>query len=128
MNSKQASIFGLMWGLASAGALAELPDQSILTRYGVTSEQLPAAQAGGPVEAAAPRPRFEVQAEKPWVSVSLGEAKKPAMTGNISIDHSIEQEYNRCLRLRDQMMQRKGGLISCEEGSPTPAMGTGFSR
>ncbi|MBD0701865.1 hypothetical protein [Pseudomonas sp. PSB1] len=128
MSSKQASIIGLVWGLASAGALAELPDQSILTRYGVTSEQLPAAQAGAPVEATSPRPRFDVQAEKPWVSVSLGEVNKPATTGNISIDHAIEQEYNRCLRLRDQMMRRKGGLISCQEGSPTPGMDIGFSR
>ncbi|MEN2394270.1 hypothetical protein [Pseudomonas halotolerans] len=128
MSSKKSPIIGLMAALASAGALAEWPDQSILTRYGVTSEQLPNAQAGASVEAPPPRPRFEVQAEKPWVSVSLGEAKKPAMTGNISIDHSAEQEYHRCLRLRDQMMQRKGGLISCEAGSPTPVTGTGFSR
>lgn len=128
MSSKQGTIVGLMWVLASSSALAELPDHSILTRYGITSDQLPAAQADKAVETPAPGPRFEVQPEKPWVSISLGETKKPDTTGNISIDHSNQQEYERCLRLQGDSLRRKGGMIRCEEGSPTPGLGIGFTR
>ncbi|CAH0290898.1 hypothetical protein [Pseudomonas brassicacearum] len=126
--SRKSTIVGLIGGLVCSSALAELPDHSILTRYGMTSEQLPAAQAGKPVEAPAPRPRFEVQAEKPWASVSLGETRKPDTTGNLSIDRSNQQEHERCLRLQGDSLRRKGAMISCEEGGPRPGVGSGLAQ
>ncbi|WP_058543090.1 hypothetical protein [Pseudomonas fluorescens] len=128
MSSKQSTIVGLICGLVSSSALAELPDQSILTRYGITSDQLPAAQAGKPEEAPTPRSRFEVQPEKPWVSVSLGETKKPDTTGNLSIDRSNQQEHERCLRLQGDSLRRKGAMISCQESGPMPGGSRGFSQ
>lgn len=127
MRHEQSTLVGLMWILATSSALAELPDQSILTRYGITSEQLPVAQADSPVEVVS-RPRFEVKPEKPWVSVSLGKSRKPQMTGNISIDHSNQQAYERCLRLQEESLRRKGGWVSCEQSSATPEGVTDFNR
>ncbi|WP_420233566.1 hypothetical protein ACN079_03560 [Pseudomonas sp. ABY48] len=128
MSSKHGTIVGLIGVLVSSCAVAELPDHSILTRYGITSDQLPAAQAGKPGEAPAPRPRFEVPPEKPWVSVSLGETRKPDTTGNLSIDRSNQQEHERCLRLQGDSLRRKGAMISCEEGAPMPGVGSGFAQ
>lgn len=120
---------GLMATMVSASAGAELPDASILDRYGISSDQLPVAQARSRVsEADASAPRFVIRPEKPWVSVSLGEGRKPDMTGNISIDRSTQQEHERCLRLQDQSLQRRGGWVNCDEGGPMPGMGTGFTR
>ncbi len=128
MSSRQSTIVGLICGLVSSSALAELPDHSILTRYGITSDQLPAAQAGKPVEAPMPRPRFEVQPEKPWVSVSLGETRKPDATGNLSIDRSNQQEHERCLRLQGDSLRRKGAMINCEEGRSMPGVGSELAQ
>ncbi|SFG68372.1 hypothetical protein [Pseudomonas sp. NFACC45] len=116
MSSKKSPIIGLMGALASAGALAELPDQSILTRYGITPEQLPAAERGKPFDAPSYLPRFEIQTPKSWVSVGVDEAKRPDMTGNISIDRSTQLEYEHCLRMQERSLRRKGGKISCDEG------------
>lgn len=128
MSSKQVTVVGLMWILVSSHALAELADPSILTRYGITPDQLPAVQAGKSAEVLSPRPRFDVRPEQPLGSVSLGDTRKPDTTGNISIDHSIQQEYERCRRLQGDSLRRKTRLIDCEEGNPAPGVGTGFTR
>lgn len=128
MNGKQRTLIGLIGVMVSGSTLADLPDQSILTRYGITSEQLPAAEAGNPVDAPSYLPRLEMQEPKPWVSVGFGEAKKPDMTGNISIDHSTQQEYERCLRFHEQSLRRKGGGISCDEGGLALEMNLDHTR
>jgi hypothetical protein len=42
--TKKNTIAALIGLLACASAMAELPDQSILSRYGIASDQLPAGQ------------------------------------------------------------------------------------
>jgi hypothetical protein len=128
MSRKQSTVAALIGIVLSSSALAELPDPSILTRYGITTDQLPAARAGQSVEAAPPRSRFEIQPEKPGVSISLGVAKRPDATGNISIDHSMQQDHERCRRLQGDSLRRKGEMIDCDAGALAPSVGKGFSR
>ncbi|SDB54830.1 hypothetical protein SAMN03159382_04143 [Pseudomonas sp. NFACC23-1] len=116
MNCKQRVFIGLIGGMISSSTLAELPDHSILTRYGVTSDLLPAAEEGNPVDAASYLPRFKMQTPKSWVSVGVEDTEKPHVSGNISIDRSAQQEHGRCLRFHEQSLRRKGEGISCDEG------------
>jgi hypothetical protein len=116
-NSKRYT-FGLALALLSAAAAAELPQSSILTRYGVTSDQLPkpaATETAKPVEE---KSRFQLQPEQPWVTVRLGDGKQPEKTGNISIDRSMQQELERCQRMQEQLIRRGGQYISCDNSIP----------
>ena len=101
MSYSKRYTFGLALAFISATAAAELPQSSILTRYGVTSDQLPKPAA---IETAKPgkhieeKTRFQIQPEQPWVTVRLGDGKQPEKTGNSSIDRSMQQERERCQR------------------------------
>ncbi|MGE7955598.1 hypothetical protein ACQKQA_03195 [Pseudomonas sp. NPDC089530] len=110
---------GLALVLAAGSTMAEdLPAQSILQRFGVTPEQLPAAVPG---QAAEPEQdsRFRIDAEQPWVNVTLGEGKQPETTGNISIDNAAAREFERCRQVRREL-QRRGEqrYISCDDSVP----------
>ena len=101
MSNSKRYTFGLALALLSATAAAELPQSSILTRYGITSDQLPKPAAIETAKSAKPieeKNRFQIQPEQPWVTVRLGDGKQPEKTGNISIDRSMQQERERCQR------------------------------
>nr|WP_207188903.1 MULTISPECIES: hypothetical protein [unclassified Pseudomonas] len=115
-NSKRYTV-GLALALLSATAAAELPQSSILTRYGVTSDQLPKPAAIETTKPATPveeKSRFQVQPEQPWVTVRLGDGKLPEKTGNISIDRSMQQERERCQRMQERLMLKGGQSFSCD--------------
>nr|WP_256348540.1 hypothetical protein [Pseudomonas sp. PDM24] len=115
-NSKRYT-FGLALALLSATAAAELPQSSILTRYGVTSDQLPkpaAIETAKPAKPIEEKTRFQIQPEQPWVTVRLGDGKQPEKTGNISIDRSMQQERERCQRMQERLMLKGGQSFSCD--------------
>nr|WP_225922911.1 hypothetical protein [Pseudomonas farris] len=115
-NSKRYT-FGLALALLSATAAAELPQSSILTRYGVTSDQLPKPaeiETTKPAKPVEEKSRFQVQPEQPWVTVRLGDGKQPEKTGNISIDRSMQQERERCQRMQERLMLKGGQSFSCD--------------
>jgi hypothetical protein len=108
----------LALAVLSASAAAELPHSSILSRYGMTPDELPKPAA---VETQAPaeeKTLFHIEPEQPWATVRFGDGKKPEVTGNISIDNSVQQEYERCLKLRDQMIKRGDRYVVCDTSVP----------
>jgi len=116
-NSKRF-VLGLALAVLSANAAAELPHRSILSRYGMTPEELPkpaSTETKDPVEE---KSLFHVQPEQPWATVRIGDGKKPEVTGNISIDNSVQQEYERCQKLRDQLIKRGERYIVCDTSIP----------
>jgi hypothetical protein len=119
-NSKRYT-FGLALAFLSATAAAELPQSSILTRYGVTSDQLPkpaAIETTKPAKPVEEKSRFQVQPEQPWVTVRLGDGKQPESTGNISIDRSMQQERERCQRIQERLIRQGGQSFSCDNSIP----------
>ncbi|MGF6221885.1 hypothetical protein [Pseudomonas frederiksbergensis] len=118
MSNSKRYTFGLALAFISATAAAELPQSSILTRYGVTSDQLPepaAIETAKPIEE---KTRFQIQPEQPWVTVRLGDGKQPEKTGNISIDRSMQQERERCQRMQERLMLKGGQSFSCDNSIP----------
>ncbi|MDB6442447.1 hypothetical protein SAMN03159507_04447 [Pseudomonas sp. NFACC32-1] len=116
MKGRQGLFIGLMGAMVSVGVLADLPDQSILTRYGISADQLPMAEGDHRADAPSHLPRFELQMPRSWIRVDIEAAKRPGITGNISIDRSNRQEYEHCLRMQEQSLRRTGATISCDEG------------
>ncbi|KNH29614.1 hypothetical protein ACS77_02760 [Pseudomonas syringae] len=117
MSNSKRFTFGLALALLSATAAAELPQSSILTRYGVTSDQLPKPaeiETTKPAKSVEEKSRFQVQPEQPWVTVRLGDGKQPEKTGNISIDRSMQQERERCQRMQERLMLKGGQSFSCD--------------
>ena len=117
MSNSKRYTFGLALAFISATAAAELPQSSILTRYGVTSDQLPkpaAIEAAKPAKPIEEKTRFQIQPEQPWVTVRLGDGKSPEQTGNISIDRSMQQERERCQRMQERLMLKGGQSLSCD--------------
>ncbi|WP_223484824.1 hypothetical protein [Pseudomonas sp. A-RE-19] len=121
MSNSKRYTFGLALALLSATAAAELPQSSILTRYGVTSDQLPkpaAIETTKPTTPVEEKSRFQLQPEQPWMTLRLGDGKQPEKTGNISIDRSMQQELERCRRMQDQLFRRGGQHIACDNRIP----------
>jgi hypothetical protein len=121
VSDNQRYGIGLALVLMAGSAMAEdLPQQSILKRYGVTPDQLPAAAQATEKEAQPePGSRFHIDAERPWASVTLGEGKKPETTGNISIDNAAAREFERCQRVRGELRKRgEQHYISCDNSVP----------
>jgi len=97
----------------------ELPHSSILKRYGVTPDQLPAAAPSTADEPEPPASLFRIEPEQPWATVRLGDGKKPEMTGNISIDNAEARERERCQRVLGELQKRGGQhYISCDGSVP----------
>ncbi|WP_434765657.1 hypothetical protein [Pseudomonas triticicola] len=103
--------------LGSASVWADLPQSSILSRYGITSDQLPAPAKGETLEPDEPKSRFQIQPEQPFVTIRLGETK-PQTTGNLSIDRMDQQERERCQRLQAELTKRGGSYLSCDGSIP----------
>jgi hypothetical protein len=104
--------------LCSANVCADLPQSSILSRYGITTDQLP-----NPVKTAEDKPveeksRFQLQPEQPFVTIRLGDGKQPPTTGNLSIDRMAQQDLERCQRLQGEVVKRGGTYMSCDNSIP----------
>lgn len=121
MSNSKRYTFGLALAFISATAAADLPQSSILTRYGVTSDQLPkpaAIETTKPTTPVEEKSRFQIQPEQPWVTVRLGDGKQPEKTGNISIDRSMQQERERCQRMQERLIRHGGQYTSCDNSIP----------
>ncbi len=119
-NNKRCAI-GLVLSLLAGTTLAdELPHNSILQRYGVTPEQLPAGAKLKVEPKQQPAPsRFHIAPEQPWAQVRLGDGQQPETTGNISIDNAARQEYDRCQKVRGELYKRNAQQsISCDGSVP----------
>ncbi|MFJ7142811.1 MAG: hypothetical protein ACN6P5_27375 [Pseudomonas protegens] len=116
-NSKRCAS-GLVLALwAFMASAEELPHSSILKRYGVTPDQLPAGLPAPPEKQEPAPSRFNLQPEQPFANLRLGDGKAPESTGNISIDNAEARERQRCQQVRDELSKRGKALgIFCEPG------------
>ncbi|WP_460090990.1 hypothetical protein [Pseudomonas sp. S2_E02] len=104
--------------LCSANACADLPQSSILSRYGVTTDQLPSPPKTAEVEPVEEKSRFQIQPEQPFVTLRLGDGKQPQTTGNLSIDRMTQQDLDRCRRLQGEVVKRGGTYMPCDGSLP----------
>jgi len=110
------------WVLLSANARADLPHSSILSRYGIKSEELPKPAATEDMAPVEEKSRFHIQPEQPLVTVRIGENNEPEMTGNLSIDRMAQQERQRCQRLQEEMVRRGERALNCDGSLPGMAL------
>ncbi|MGZ0701306.1 hypothetical protein [Pseudomonas sp. L5B5] len=116
-NSKRhASVLVLaLWAVVASAE--DLPPSSILKRYGVSPDQLPAGQPLPATEPLTTTSRFRLDPDLPSVQLRLGDGKAPDSTGNISIDNANAQERQRCRQVRDELVRRgKAAGVFCEPG------------
>ncbi|TDV41659.1 MULTISPECIES: hypothetical protein [Pseudomonas] len=104
--------------LCSANVCADLPQSSILSRYGVTTDQLPNPPKSETVEPVEEKSRFQIQPEQPFVTLRLGDGKQPQTTGNLSIDRMAQQDLERCRRLQGEVVKRGGTYMPCDGSIP----------
>ncbi len=105
--------------LSACVAVGEpLPESSLLGRYGVTPDQLPVATQMETSEASAEKSPslFQLKPEAPLVDIRFGERTAPADVGNITIDNMARRDYERCLRLQGELLERDAGRpdVRCE--------------
>lgn len=96
----------------------ELPQGSLLQRYGVTTDQLPAAKEPLPEEASPAPSLFPIEAEKPLVKFEFRDKSKPASTGNPSIDGINARDQQACERTRSAALERGFNYITCDDSLP----------
>ncbi|CAI8734638.1 Secreted protein [Pseudomonas sp. IT-347P] len=104
--------------LCSANAWADLPQSSILNRYGITADQLPSPPKTEALEPIEEKSRFQIQPEQPFVTIRLGDGKQPQTTGNLSIDRMAQQDLERCRRLQGEVVKRGGTYMPCDGSIP----------
>ncbi|CAI8991457.1 MULTISPECIES: hypothetical protein [Pseudomonas] len=104
--------------LLSANAWADLPPTSILSRYGVSTDQLPKPAKTEVAEPVEEKSLFQIQPEQPFVTLRLGDGKQPQTTGNLSIDRMAQQDLERCRRLQAELVHRGGQYFRCDNSMP----------
>jgi len=104
--------------LLSANAWADLPPTSILSRYGISSDQLPKPAKTEAIEPVEEKSLFQIQPEQPFVTIRLGDGKQPQTTGNLSIDRMAQQDQERCQRLQGELARRGGQYLRCDDTIP----------
>lgn len=107
--------------LSACVAVGEpLPGSSLLERYGVTPDQLPVAtqvQTPGVSDEKSPS-LFQLKPEAPLVDIRIGERTELEEVGNITIDNMARRDYERCLRLHAELLERKSDLPTVQTGRP----------
>ncbi|WP_273824838.1 MULTISPECIES: hypothetical protein [Pseudomonas] len=112
MSCFKAHGMGVGLTLSACVALGEpLPESSLLDRYGMTVDDLPAATVTQAPKAAVEEPAslFQLQPEPPLVDIRLGEQKALESVGNITIDNMLRRDQEHCLRLLGQSLERDPG-------------------
>ncbi|MHA3738820.1 hypothetical protein ACXR0M_24510 [Pseudomonas sp. Eth.TT006] len=102
--------------LLSANAWADLPSTSILSRYGISSDQLPKPAKTEVPEPVEEKSLFQIQPEQPLVTFRQGADKQAQATGNLSIDRMTQQDLERCRRLQAELARRGEQYFSCDHG------------
>ncbi|MGY2221455.1 hypothetical protein ACW9IK_02065 [Pseudomonas gingeri] len=90
-------------------------ESTLLGRYGITPDQLPVATQVEVSDEKSPS-LFQLKPKAPLVDVRFGERKGPEEVGNITIDNMARRDYERCLRLQGELLER-------ESGRPNPRCG-----
>lgn len=104
--------------LCSASVWADLPQSSILSRYGISPDQLPSPATTEVAEPVEEKSLFQIQPEQPFVTIRLGDGKQPQTTGNLSIDRMAQQDLERCQRLQGEVARRGGTYMPCDGSLP----------
>ena len=100
--------------LLSANAWADLPPTSILSRYGISTDQLPKPAKTEATEPVEEKSLFQIQPEQPFVTFRLGDGKQQQATGNLSIDRMTQLDLERCRRLQADLARRGEQYFSCD--------------
>nr|WP_282187805.1 hypothetical protein [Pseudomonas sp. MWU12-2020] len=100
--------------LLSANAWADLPPTSILSRYGISTDQLPKPEKTEVVEPVEEKSLFQIQPEQPFVTFRPGDGKQAQATGNLSIDRMTQLDLERCRRLQAELARRGEQHFSCD--------------
>ena len=100
--------------LLSANAWADLPPTSILSRYGISTDQLPKPAKTEATEPVEEKSLFQIQPEQPFVTIRLGDGKQQQATGNLSIDRMTQLDLERCRRLQAELARRGEQYFSCD--------------
>ncbi|ANH98316.1 hypothetical protein A8L59_13160 [Pseudomonas koreensis] len=100
--------------LLSANAWADLPPTSILSRYGISTDQLPKPAKTEATEPVEEKSLFQIQPEQPFVTLRLGDGKQQQATGNLSIDRMTQLDLERCRRLQAELARRGEQYFSCD--------------
>ncbi|SEI09278.1 hypothetical protein NLK61_09195 [Pseudomonas fuscovaginae UPB0736] len=112
MSCFKAHGMGVGLTLSACVAMGEpLPESSLLGRFGMTVDDLPAAAVPEPSRTAVEEPvsRFQLQPELPVVDIRFSERTEPESVGNISIDNMRRRDQEHCLRLLEQSVERDPG-------------------
>lgn len=120
MSDNQRYGIGLALVLIAGSVMAEdLPQQSILKRYGVTPTS--SRRCAGHRQASRARAEQPLSYRRGTAlgERDSGEGKKPETTGNISIDNAAAREFERCQRVRGELQKRgEQRYISCDNSVP----------
>ncbi|NNA56087.1 hypothetical protein [Pseudomonas koreensis] len=100
--------------LLAANAWADLPPTSILSRYGISTDQLPKPAKTEATEPVEEKSLFQIQPEQPFVTIRLGDGKQQQATGNLSIDRMTQLDLERCRRLQAELARRGEQYFSCD--------------
>ncbi|MEN5312972.1 hypothetical protein [Pseudomonas koreensis] len=100
--------------LLAANAWADLPPTSILSRYGISTDQLPKPAKTEATEPVEEKSLFQIQPEQPFVTLRLGDGKQQQATGNLSIDRMTQLDLERCRRLQAELARRGEQYFSCD--------------
>ena len=100
--------------LLAANAWADLPPTSILSRYGISTDQLPKSAKTEATEPVEEKSLFQIQPEQPFVTIRLGDDKQQQATGNLSIDRMTQLDLERCRRLQADLARRGEQYFSCD--------------
>ena len=100
--------------LLAANAWADLPPTSILSRYGISTDQLPKPAKTEATEPVEEKSLFQIQPEQPFVTFRLGDGKQQQATGNLSIDRMTQLDLERCRRLQADLARRGEQYFSCD--------------
>ena len=100
--------------LLAANAWADLPPTSILSRYGISTDQLPKSAKTEATEPVEEKSLFQIQPEQPFVTIRLGDGKQQQATGNLSIDRMTQLDLERCRRLQADLARRGEQYFSCD--------------
>ena len=100
--------------LLAANAWADLPPTSILSRYGISTDQLPKPAKTEATEPVEEKSLFQIQPEQPFVTFRLGDGKQQQATGNLSIDRMTQLDLERCRCLQAELARRGEQYFSCD--------------
>ncbi|WP_458375671.1 hypothetical protein [Pseudomonas pergaminensis] len=114
--NKRALYFTLFsgWLFSNITIADDLPEDSLLQRYGVADDQLPKPNPSVAKDVVHSKSRFSIEEEKPSIQFNFKE-NRPKPTGNLSIDSVNLRNLKECLRIREAVSAYEKKHIDCDE-------------